>query len=128
MAELGDYDLLDLIRRSFRDRQALCGLALAVYRVELTGMLSRMAGNRFAQGDLDTVHELAIQIAATANAAELSQVQHDALTLRNRALAAQTGGEGAVGPMLKAGLQVIDRILETTRSRHAARSGEPTLN
>jgi len=128
MAELGDYDLLDLIRRSFRDREALCGLALAVYRVELTGMLSRMAGNRFTPGDLDTVHELAIQIADTAGAAELAQVQHDAMTLRSRALAAQTGAEGAVGPMLQAGLQVIDRILETTRTRNAARSGEPTLN
>jgi hypothetical protein len=128
MAELGDYDLLDLILRSFRDRRALCGLALAVYRVELTGMLSRMAGSRFTQGDLDIVHDLASQIAATAGVAELAQVQHDALALRTRAIAAQMGGEGAEGPMLQAGLQVIDRILETTRTRTAARPGETELN
>jgi hypothetical protein len=128
MAELGDSDLLDLILRSFRDRQALCGLALAVYRVELTGMLSRMAGSRFTQGDLDIVHGLAAQIAATAGAAELALVQRDALALQSRAVAAQMGGEGAEGPMLQAGLHVIDRILETTRTRKAAQSGEPELN
>src|SRR5262245_51638227 len=128
MAELGDSDLLDLILRSFRDRQALCGLALAVYRVELTGMLSRMAGSRFTPGDLDVVHDLATRIAATARAAELALVQRDALALQSRAVAAQMGGEGAEGPMLQAGLQVIDRILETTRTRTAARSGEPELN
>jgi hypothetical protein len=128
MAELGDSHLLDLILRSFRDRQALCGLALAVYRVELTGMLSRMAGSRFTQGDLDTVHDLATQIAATAGAAELGAVEHDALALQTRAVAAQMGGEGAEGRMLQAGLQVIDRILETSRASSAARFGESRLN
>ena len=115
--------LHDLILRSFRQRQALWGLVLATYRVELTGLLSRAAKTGFEFGDANTVIDLAEQIASAARAADLSTIRKDALSLRAFASAAQDGGEQEEGKVLLAGLRLIDRILDEAKER--AKAAEP---
>jgi hypothetical protein len=113
----GGPELHELILRSFRHREALWGLVLAAYRVELTGLLSRAAKSGFEDGDTDVVIDLAEQIASAARAADLSTVRTDAISLRAYAAAAQTGGEQEEGKVLLAGLKLIDRILDVAKSR-----------
>jgi hypothetical protein len=115
----------DLILRSFRHREALFGLLLAAYRVELTGLLSRAAKTGFEDGDTDTVIELADHIAAAAKLADLSAIRGDALSLRACANAAMGGGEREEGKVLVAGLKLIDRILDTAKERETASKTKP---
>jgi hypothetical protein len=118
----------DLILRSLRHREALWGLLLASYRVELTTLLSRAAKSGFEPGDNDTVLELAEHIAAAARSAGLSAIRGDALSLRACASAAQGGGEREEGKVLVAGLKLIDRILDAAREREAAKEPAPLLS
>jgi len=117
----GEPDLHELILRSFRHREALWGLVLAAYRVELTGLLSRAAKSGFEEGDTEFVIDLAEQIASAARAAELSTVRTDAISLRAYASAASGGGEQEEGKVLLAGLKLIDRILDTAKAREKTR-------
>jgi len=116
--------LHELILRSFRQREALWGLVLATYRVELTGLLDRAARDGFEEGDADGVIDLAELIAAAARAAELASIRADALSLRAFATAAVDGGEHEEGKVLLAGLRLIERILHVARERAAAEPSE----
>ncbi len=126
--ELTDSRLVDRILFSFADRRALCELALATYRVELTRTLNRMAAHGFRPGDLDLVRELARQIEGAAAAARLGAVRADAVTLETRALAASTHGKREEGATLVAGLKLIERILETATATRASDGTRGALN
>ena len=116
-----DRSLLDVIQSSLRHRAALCELVLAVYRVELTSTLRRMAGSGVEEGDVDHVHALAESIAVAATAAAMPLVEEGALRLKRRAIAAHGGGKREEGAMFAAGLEVIDRILDTAKAALAKR-------
>lgn len=123
-----DDGIAQLILRSFGQRRALWNLVLATYRVELTEMLSRMAREGLARGDADEVESIADRIAEAGRAAQIPVVRREAMRLRERAAGAREGGKREEGEMLKAGLRVIDRILDSTPPSRAASAGKEALN
>ncbi len=123
-------ELLELIPRSFREREALYGLILAAYRVELTAALHGAAGRTGGDEDALLVYDVAGRIADAAGDARLSLIRGEALALREAAGEAHAGSARARETMLTAGLKLVDRILDAARAREKARSGgtEPPLH
>jgi hypothetical protein len=141
--------LLDLILFSLRDREALCALVLAAYRVELTSLLDRISSGSARGGspsqasgvsarlgsnaareplaasseeDAFLVYDLAGRIAEAAGAARLTMIRRDALALREKAAALHANGERTERDLLAAGLKLIERILDTTRVQSSGHS------
>lgn len=114
-----DDDLHELICRSLVHRRALWLLVLSTYRVELTIVLDHAARRGYSDDDRALVNDLAWRIAAVATEVELPTIRADALSLRNYAL---TAPDSEVGErtVLRAGIQLIDRILELERNRQNA--------
>ena len=116
-------DLLELIPRSFREREALYSLILAAYRVELTAALHGVAGRRATEEETLLIYDLAGRIADAAGDARLSLIRSEALALKDVASEAHEGSKRAAEQMLVGGLKLIDRILDAARAQRAG-SGE----
>lgn len=110
-------ELLDLIPRSFRDREALYSLILAAYRVELTAALHRVAGRQATAEEALLVYDLAGRVAEAAGGARLALIRSEALALKEVASEAHGGSARAAETMLTAGLRLIDRILDAGRAQ-----------
>lgn len=114
-------ETLQMIARAFRHHHAVCEIVLAVQRVELTSILSRIAGAGPELGDTELVSEVALRISEVARAADLDAIRKDALRLRDLAERTDTTQRRAEGPMLVAGLRLIDHILDASGGRAPAR-------
>lgn len=112
-------DLHELITRSIVHRRALWTLVLSTYRVELTHVLDHAAKLGFAPDDRLFVMDVATRIAVAAREVELPAIRSDALSLRTYA---ESEPETEMGErrVLLAGINLIDRILDTERARRNA--------
>ncbi|HMY16744.1 MAG TPA: hypothetical protein PKA58_10530 [Polyangium sp.] len=114
-----DDDLHELISRSLVHRRALWLLVLSTYRVELTQILDHEARRGYSEDDRALVIDMASRIAVVATEVELAAVRSDALSLRNYA-DTESQTEDGERRVLRAGIQLIDRILEVERDRRNA--------
>lgn len=115
-----DSDSLhQLITRSLVHRRALWTLLLSTYRAELTHVLDHAAKLGFAAEDRHFVAEVAGHVMAVASEIDLPNIRSDALTLRNYATN-EPETETGERRVLLAGLNLIERILDTERARQNA--------
>lgn len=118
--------LHELIRSTLIHRRALWALVLSTYRVELTQTLDRAAKEGFLPDDRVLVSDFAARIAIAAREVELGTICRDALALRNYA-ATEPETEDGERRVLLAGIQLIDRILDTERARRNAEQSSETV-